>query len=155
MIIVARLRLCSTWYVLYVLDGAFGLGSFWSIDACYEVTLNKTCWNMKFVHRWDWQLACVGFVEILYAITYMLGCYVSCFELLTCLNSLEILVLKFKKQAKWREKIEMGLYCPTSRYRDCFQLHIWMNLSFVVDAKTIVLYLLCATFSSEPLLAIA
>ena len=125
--------------------GAYGLGSFWSFDACYELSCFKTVnmvnnyWNLKFVHCWDWQLACVGYVEISIAIIYMLCCYVSCFESFTCLDNLEILVLKFEKQVKWWEKIEMGLYCPTSRYRDGFQLHIWMNLSLVVDAETIVL----------------
>jgi hypothetical protein len=125
--------------------GAYGLGSFWSFDSCYELSCFKTVnmvnnyWNLKFVHHWDWKLACVGYVEISIAIIYMLGCYVSCFESFTCLDNLKILVLKFKKQAKWWEKIEMGLYYPTSRYRDSFQLHIWMNLSLIVDAKTIVL----------------
>jgi hypothetical protein len=50
-----------------------------------------------------------------------------------------ILVLKFENQAKWSENIEMGLYYPMLRYRDDFQLHIWMNLSLTVDAETIVL----------------
>jgi hypothetical protein len=96
-------------------------------------------WNLKSIHRWDWQLACVGLVEIPNAITYTLGYYVSCFESFTFLDNFKILVLKFENQAKWREKIEMGLYCPTSRYQDGFQLYIWMNLSHVVDVETIVL----------------
>ena len=146
MTIVIRLKLCSIWDVMHVPNGAFGLGSFWSIDARYElslffqtVNLIKTCWNMKIVHRWDWQLACVGLVEIPDVIIYMLGCYVSCFESFTCLDNFKILVLKFENQAKWWEKIEMGLNCPTSRYRDGFQLHFWMNLNHVVDVETIFL----------------
>jgi len=94
MTIVIRLKLCSIWDVMHVPNGAFGLGSFWSIDACYELSLffqtmnlTKTCWNMKIVHRWDWQLACVGLVEIPYAIIYILGCYVSCLESFTCLDN--------------------------------------------------------------------
>ena len=55
------------------------------------------------------------------------------------LDNLNLLMLKFENQAKCSEKIEMGLYYPTSRYRDCFLLHFGMNLSLVVDAKTIVL----------------
>ena len=140
MIIAIGTKLCSLWYVLCVHDVACGLGSFWSLDTCYEPSLFYNLWTWliivetwNFVHCWNWQLACVGYVEIPDAIIYMLGCYVSCFESFTCLDNSDIFVLKFEIQVKWWEKIEMRLYCPTSRYRDGFQLHIWMNLSLVVD----------------------
>ena len=50
-------------------------------------------------------LACVGFIEIPDAITYMLDCYVSCFQLLTCLDNLEIFVLKLENKLR-DEKLE-------------------------------------------------
>ena len=132
---------CSvcTWWCLWLRLLLIFWCMLWPKLVLHSMNLIKNCWNMKISSPLRWLLACVGLVEIPEAITYMLGCYVSCFELLTCLDNLEIFVLKFEKQDKWWEKIEMGLYCPTSRYRDGFQLHIWMNLSLVVDAETIVL----------------
>jgi hypothetical protein len=44
MTIVIRLKLYSIWDVMLVHDGAFGLGSFWSVDACYKLSLFFKLW---------------------------------------------------------------------------------------------------------------
>ena len=145
MIIAVRLKLCSIWDVLYVHDGANGLGSYWYADACYELTLFYNLWTwLKIVETWNLFTAGIG--------TSMCRTYWDpwCYHLYARLLCLMLLVThllgqlgdfcaKTWEQAKWWEKIKMGMYCPMSRYRDDFQLHIWMNLSLVVDAKTIVL----------------
>jgi hypothetical protein len=132
MVLAIRMKLCSILYVLCIHDSAWSLGSLWSPNTCY---VSSACFHIlwtwfittetwKSIHHWDWQLACVGCVEIPIVIMYMLGCYSLALSHSFAWTNSDILVLKFEIQVKWWEKIEMGLYCPTSRYQDCFLLHL-------------------------------
>ena len=37
---------------MHVHDGAFGLGSFWSLDACYELSLFYELWTSLIIETW-------------------------------------------------------------------------------------------------------
>jgi hypothetical protein len=54
------LRLCYLWYVLYVHDGAYGLGSFWSPDACYELSYFNIVNMINNFETWNLVTAGIG-----------------------------------------------------------------------------------------------
>jgi hypothetical protein len=61
MSITVRLKFCYIWDVLFVHDGAFGLDFFWSIDACYELSLCSKLWTwLKVVETWKLFTAEIG-----------------------------------------------------------------------------------------------
>lgn len=83
--------------------------------------IKKTCSPLSLV------TSMYGLVELSYAISYILGCYGSYLVSLTCLDLSSSHCAKILQSKLSDEKIEMDMYCTTSKYLDGFLLHIWMN----------------------------
>jgi hypothetical protein len=138
-LIVARLILRSCWGCYgYTWCALFRL----TLISWYElkmslliVNLNNTWKNLKHVHHYLWQLACVGVSRTLFA-SYI--CLVAMAHTLSYIFAWETWICANTWKTRY-EKIGMGLCCPMSEYRDNSLLHLRVNLSSLMDTKITVL----------------